>query len=474
MAVQRNLSREDIVIVGMACRFSEVPDLAAFWKMILLKRAAFSEVSFSGRQMPEGDCRKTLFGPALPTYAAQLGDLFSCNPEDQCLPRKINAGENQDLFFVVQLASDALRDSGEAAVNSLPTDRVSLHLGYAPPFNTASVNWLQHTFFLDLALGLIRKFFPGATEEQLSEIRCRLAASIPAATPYAFLSAMGSVTASWIASLLGLAGPAFVLDEGAVSGIQALQGARDDLLAKRSDIALAGAVQPPLNPAFMQGVSGAYRFSRYQKVCPFSRDADGTLPGEGGVFFVLKRLKDALRHGDRIYAILRGTGITAASPDRQASTPEQLTRALGRAFRTADVPPDSIRMIEAHGSGIPHFDQTELRAFQEFYSAPCPGRPLIGIGSVKGNIGHTLRASGAAGVAKAALAIYHRLLPPQVPVNKPYPQLSAPHAPIYLLTEARPWLCGNPKQPRRACVSSIDFTGTCGAVVLEEYPEDSE
>lgn len=466
MAAQHSPSREDAAIVGMACRFAEAPDLAAFWKMILLKRAAFSP-------LPPGDGAGALFGAAPPTHAARLGDLFSCNPADQCLPRKINAGENQDLFFAVQLASDALRDGG-IALNALPTDRVSLRLGYAPPFNAASVNWLQHTFFLDQALEIIRTFCPDAAEGQIEEMRRRLAASIPAAAPGAFLSSMGSVTASWIASLLGLAGPAFVLDEGAVSGIQALQGAADDLLAKRSDIALAGAIQPPLNRAFMQGVAGVYRFTQGRRVCPFGRDADGTLPGEGGVFFVLKRLRDALRHGDRVYAVFRGAGITAASSDRRAPTPERLGRALARAFRAADAPPDSVRLLEAHGSGIPYSDQAELRAFQEFYGGPCPGRPLIALGSVKGNIGHTLWAAGAAGVAKAALALYHRLLPPQTPVDKPSPGLAAPHAPIRLAAEPRPWLCGDPKRPRRACVTSIDFTGACAAAVLEEYPENPE
>lgn len=466
-----NPSREDIVITGISCRFAEVDGSEAFWRQILTKKSAFTPVSFEEKSSV-GITSKPLFDMVIPKYAAVLGNLYSCNPEDQYFPRKINAGENPDLFFAVQLVIDAIKDSG-TTVNCMPTDRVSLRMGYAPPFNVATVNWLQHTYFLHTTMEIVQKFFPGATLDQLEEVRSQLISSLPEANPYAFASAISSATTAWTAHLLGFAGPAFVLDEGAISGVQALQGAMDDLLAKRSDIALAGAIQPPLSPTFIQGLSGFYQFSRGKSLQPFSRKADGILPGEGGVFFVLKRLKDALRQGDRIYAIVRGTGIAAASMDQQRRVPipEQLTRALSRAFHAADVAPESIQLIEAHGSCIPHSDETEIECIQGLYGERKPHQPLVGIGSVKGNIGHTLWASGAAGIAKAALSIYHRVMPPQIPVDKTYQSLCAPQSPISLLTEIRPWLRGNKKNPRRACVSSIDFSGTCGAVVLEEYPK---
>ena len=138
-------------------------------------------------------------------------------------------------------------------------------------FNTSTVNWLQHTHFLHTTLEIIQKFFPGATLDQLEEVRSQLEASLPEATPYAFVSAITSATTAWISHLLGFAGPSYTLDAGAISGIQALQSAMDDLSARRSDIALAGAIQPPLTPAFMQGLSGIYQFSRGKFLQPFSR-----------------------------------------------------------------------------------------------------------------------------------------------------------------------------------------------------------
>lgn len=465
-------SREDIVITGIACRFADSPNHAAFWRNIMQRRALFSPLNDPLETADKPALRKNLFDRPYPSYAAQLGDLYACNPADQYFPRKMNEGENQDVFFAVQLAIDALRDSG-SSVSSLPTDRVTLRIGYAPPFNCASINWLQHTVFVDQTLDIVQKFFPGAEPEQIDEIRDQLAQSLPEPNPYSFMSAIGCAMASWTAHLLGFAGPALVLDAGAVSAHQAVQIAMDDLLSRRSDIALAGAIQPPLNRAFLQGMAGAITFSRAKALQPFSRDSDGTLPGEGGVIFVLKRLKDALRQGDRIYAIVRSTGIAAASIDQhqRIPSPERLTRAISRAMHAADVTPDTVGLIEAHGSGVPTADQTELNVIQEIYGEREQDRPVAGIGFVKANVGHTLWAAGAAGMLKAALAIYHRILPPNVPIDKPAAKIVSAKSPVYLLTEARPWIRGRKTVPRRAGVTAIDFTGTCAAAVFEEYPD---
>ena len=438
------------------------------------RRALFSAISAPSApaDRQRSALRKNIFDRPYPAYAAQLNDLYACNPADQYFPRKMNEGENQDVFFCVQLAIDALRDSG-SSVSSLPTDRVTLRIGYAPPFNCASINWLQHTVFVDQTLDIVQKFFPGAEPEQIEEVRAQLASSLPEPNPYAFMSAIGCAMASWTSHLLGFAGPALVLDAGAVSAHQAIQIAMDDLLSRRSDIALAGAIQPPLNNALLQGLAGAITFSRAKTLQPFSRDSDGTLPGEGGVIFVLKRLKDALRQGDRIYAIVRSTGIAAASIDQhqRIPSPERLTRAISRAMHAADVTPDTVTLIEAHGSGVPNADHTELNVLQEIYGERSREKPLAGIGFVKGNVGHTLWAAGAASMLKAALAIYHRVLPPNVPIDKPPAKLGSAKSPVYLLTDARPWIRGTKSVPRRAGISAIDFTGTCASAIFEEYPD---
>ena len=466
MAVSRT-SREDIVITGVSCRFAESPGPAAFWRNILQRRALFTPFAQEEQARP----RPNVFDRPFPSHAAQLNDLYAYDAEDQYLQRAVTAGENQDVFFMVQLVIDALRDSG-CTVGSLPTDRVSLRLGYMPQFNAASVNWLQHTLFLDQTLDIIQKIFPQAEASQLEGVRAQLAASLPKPSPYAFMSAFNCAMAAWVAHLLGVAGPATVLEAGGISAYQSVQHAMDDLLARRADIAVAGAVQPPLSVRMVQGLSGAITFSRAKALQPFSRESDGTLPGEGGALFVLKRLKDALRQNDRIYAIVRSTGIVAASLEHHWKTslaPERMRRAITRALRKAELTPDSIAYVEAHGGGMPHVDQVEINVLQGLFGECAAPHPHVGIGAVKGNIGHTLWGAGAASLLKAALAIYHRVLPPNVEIEKPYLRLVSAKSPLYLLGEARPWVCGRTSAPRRAEVMAVDFTGTSGSAILEEY-----
>ncbi|MDA3926989.1 MAG: polyketide synthase [Kiritimatiellae bacterium] len=460
--------KEDIVITGMSCRFAESPNPTALWKNILQRKTLFSPLDTEDQKLNRN--QKNVFDRPYPRYGGLLNDLYACNPADQYFPRQINPGENQDVFFAVQLAIDALRDSG-TSISSLPTDRVSLRLGYAPPFNSASVTWLQHTFFLDQTLEIINKFFPTADKAQLNNIRDSLVKSLPEAAPYSFISALGCAMTSWTAHLLGFAGPAFVLDAGTVSGLQTIQGAIDDLLLRRSDIALAGAIQPPLNRAVLQGLSGAISFSTSDTLQPFSRDSDGTLPGEGGAIFVLKRLKDAVKQNDRIYAIIRSTGIAAASLDQQqrVPTPERLTRSITRALHAARLTQDSIQLLEAHGSGVSHADRTEMNVLQDIFNERRSKLQRIGIGTIKSNIGHTLWASSAAAILKAALCLHHKVLAPNAPIDKPYLSFLSAQSPIYLLKEARPWIRETKTSPRRACISAIDFTGTCAAAILEEY-----
>jgi acyl transferase domain-containing protein len=464
-------SREDIVITGLSCRFAESPDPSTFWKHILQRHRLFTPL-----QTTDATMGPPLFDRPYPSVSAQLNDLYACNAADQYFKREISGGENPALYFMLQLVMDALRDSG-CSINSLPTDRISLRMGYAPPFNTAIVNWLQHTFILDQTVGIIQKFFPHAQPDHVATIRAQLAASLPKPNVYAFMSAFGSSVAAWSAHLLGFAGPATTIECGAISAHQSFQQAIDDLLMRRSDIVVTGAIQPPITRPVIQGLAGAITFSRGKTLMPFSREADGTLPGEGGAVFILKRLKDALRDNDRIYAIVHSPELVAASLEHHRTiplAPERMIRAINRSFKRAKVTADDITYFEAYGSGVPQIDQVELNILLETFGERKASHPLVGIGAVKGNFGHTLVASGAASILKATLAIYHRILPPNIEIEKPYPRLSSAKSPLYLLDEARPWMRGKREHVRRAGVSAVDFTGSCGMTILEEYPGGDE
>lgn len=461
-----------IAIVGMSCRFAGCATPAAFWDVIRERRSMLTPAGPEA-ELPFG--QKNVFNRPYPTHVGQLGDLYACVPSVQNFPRQVNAGENQDLYFATQLAFDALADASIKPHRADPI-RGSVRVGYAPPFNSSTVNWLQHTSFLDQTMDILRRFFPHAPEDSLDGVKAKLVESLPAPNAASFLMGAGYRFASWIARECSFSGEASVMDGGILSGAVSLETAIDDLLTGRVDVALTGALNPPLSRAYIEGLSGEVDFSTASELRPFSRDQAGTIPGEGGAFFVLKRRADALRDRDRIYALVRALAIG----HNPADDPSWI---FAQAATRAKVPVDSIGLIEADGSGIAAQEAREVAAIQRLWGVHRPGGPLVGLGSVTGNVGHTLRASMSAGLVKAALALYHKVLPPQLPTDHPMPVLDSLDSSAYVLNEPRPWISGDSSSPRRAAVMGANFDavgagsencaeGRNAVIILEEEPED--
>ena len=461
-----------IAIVGISCRFAGCPNAVAFWEAIRGRRNLLTPPGPEA-ELPIG--QKNVFNRPYPVRIGQLGDLYACVPSMQNFPRQVNAGENQDLYFATQLAFDALSDAAMKPHPSVPV-RGTVRVGYAPPFNASTVNWLQHTAFLDQTLDTIRRFFPNAPEEKMDEVKDKLVESLPPPNASSFLVGAGYRFASWIARECRFTGTATIMDAGILTGAATLSAAVDDLVSGRADVAVAGALTPPLNRAYIEGLSGEVLFSQRSELQPFAQEQDGTLPGEGGAFFVLKRRADALRDRDRIYALVRTVAIGHNPEDDPSAI-------LSEATERAGVPVRTIGLIEADGSGIKAAEDRELDAIQRLWGEHRPGAPLVGIGSVKGNIGHTLRSAMTAGLVKAALALHARVLPPQVAVGRPAERIANLASSVYLLDEERPWITGDSANPRRAAVLGANFdaanpiggtflAGRAAAVILEEEPEE--
>ncbi len=451
---------EPIAIVGISCRFAGAPHPGALWRMIMHQKSAISPF---GEDMALMHGAKNLFDCPYPTHGGLLGSLYSCDAREQSFPGQLNAGENQDLYFAVQLAFDAITDAAMRPHSPDPV-RGSVRFGYAPPFNASTVNWLEHTFFIDQTMEIINRFFPNAPADSMDSLRAQLVESLPEPNSKTFLMGAGHRVAGWIARECSFYGAATTLDSGIMSGVAAISDAIDDLRSGRADVALAGALTPPLSRAFIEGISGEILFSMKDDLVPFDRGANGTIPGEGGVFFVLKRRSDALRARDRIYALVKSV-VCGDIPQADI---------MAIAADRAEAPVKSIQLIEADGSGIPELDAEEVATIQRLWGDHRPGDPLVGIGSVKGNIGHCLRAASAVSVLKATLALHARVLPPQMPSARPLNELSNLGSSVYLLNEPRPWIIGNSTSPRRAAVLVNDFTGRRATMILEEepYPED--
>jgi acyl transferase domain-containing protein len=209
---------------------------------------------------------------------------------------------------------------------------------------------------------------------------------------------------------------------------------------------------------------------------PFSKDADGTVLGEGIGILVLKRLEAAQKDGNRIYALIKGLGSSSDGKSQSiySPRPEGQAQALRSAYENAAINPATVGLIEAHGTGTRVGDKVEFEALNKVFGEFGANGYKSALGSVKSMIGHTKASAGAAGLIKTALSLYHKVLPPTLKAETPDPGLDIENSHFYLNTKTRPWFSSN-GNPRRAGVSAFGFGGSNFHVVLEEYhPEKSE
>lgn len=277
--------------------------------------------------------------------------------------------------------------------------------------------------------------------------------------------------ATHLAYKLNLTGPALSIQTACSTSLVAVHLACQGLLNRECDMALAGGA----SVGVPHGLGASYQeggiISPDGHCRAFDARAQGTVKGNGVGVVVLKRLEDALRDGDTIYAIIKGTavnndgslkvGFTAPSVEGQASVIEE-------ALALAEVEPETITYIETHGTGTSLGDPIEIAALTKAFHAPASARKVCALGSVKTNIGHTDSASGVAGVIKAVLALKHKQLPPSLNFTEPNPNIDFAGSPFFVNTKLTDWQTNG--TPRRAGVSSFGIGGTNAHVILEEAP----
>lgn len=274
-----------------------------------------------------------------------------------------------------------------------------------------------------------------------------------------------------IAYKLNLQGPALTLQTACSTSLVAVHQAVQALLTYDADVALAGGatVAPPTRRGHLHEPGGI--FSSDGRCRAFDAAADGTVPGDGAGVVVLKRLEDALRDGDTVHALIRGSavnndgsrkaGFTAPGPTGQAAV-------IAAALSVADVDPDTIGLIETHGTGTALGDPIEVAALRQVFDTDRPDRAPCALGAVKSVVGHLDTAAGVIGLIKTVLALQHRVIPPIAHLSMPNPAVKLAGSVFELPTAARPW------EPidgvRRAGVSAFGIGGTNAHVVLEEAP----
>ena len=175
-------------------------------------------------------------------------------------------------------------------------------------------------------------------------------------------------------------------------------------------------------------------FTKGDHVRPFDKDSGGMLVGEGIGMVLLKRLEDAQRDNDRVYAVIKGVGSSSDGRYKSiyAPRPDGQSLALQRAYEEAGFTPDTAGLIEAHGTGTVAGDPAEFQGLNSEFSKDNHKKQHIALGSIKSQIGHTKAAAGVASLIKTALALYNKILPPTINVDQPNPKLEIEESPFYL------------------------------------------
>ncbi|TGD76270.1 4'-phosphopantetheinyl transferase superfamily protein [Mangrovimicrobium sediminis] len=452
----------------MACTFPEAADLKSFWRNILAERDCI------GDPVESWDAPRYLASNRIYTAAGGwLKDLYRFDPKPfGIMPNSIDGGE-PDHFIALKVARDALIDAGYDAPDFDHSD-TGVVLGHSTYLHRGQASVLQHNLVADQTLEMLRELMPDLGDEQLETLRQRMLKQLPQFNADVAPSLVPNVMTGRIANRLNLRGPNYILDAACSSSLLAVGAAIDELRNHRSRMMIAGGVNASLPAEVSVIFTQLGALSRRGRVRPFESGSDGTLLGEGLGMVVLKRLEDALADEDRIYAVLRGvgqasdgraTGLLAPSMDGELL-------AMQRAYEQSGVDPSSLGMIEAHGTGIPLGDRTEITALRTLLGERTRPMGSVAIGSVKSMISHCIPAAGIAGLIKSALALHHRVLPPTL-CDEVNPELRIGETPLYVNTEARPWVSAG-GAPRRAGVNSFGFGGINTHAILEQAPAEAK
>ncbi|OBG29797.1 type I polyketide synthase [Mycobacterium sp. 852002-51057_SCH5723018] len=435
--MERTLGSAGFAIVGYAARFPGAADADEFWQVLAEGRDAVSEV---------------------PEDRWDADEFFDPDPD---APGKVvtrRAGFVDDVtgfdapFFGMSAREVRLMDPQHRLLLETAWRAVE-HSGTAP---TALANTNTGVF-----IGLATHDYLGMASDELT---------YPEIEAYMAIGTSNAAAAGRISYRLGLQGPAVAVDTACSSSLVAIHQACQALRLGECDLALAGGANVMLTPATMITFSHAHMLAPDGRCKTFDAAADGYVRGEGCGVIVVKRLEDAIRDGDRIRAVIRGSAINQDGASGGLTVPNGVAqqRVIAEALKRAGVAASDVEYLEAHGTGTSLGDPIEVQAAGAVLGAGREAsRPLL-IGSVKTNIGHLEAAAGIAGVIKVILSLEHEVLPEHLHFRNPSPHIPWDRLPVQVVQEPTAW--ERNARPRIAGVSSFGFAGTNAHVIIEEAP----
>ncbi|WP_428242464.1 SDR family NAD(P)-dependent oxidoreductase [Gynuella sp.] len=414
---------EAIAVIGLACRCAGADDAEAFWQLV-------SEGHVSTQDIHRADWLRFFEQHSEQTVPAHYGYMDSGESFDPAFfgisPKEAQA-MHVSQRVLLETGYHALEDAG-CAPGSLKEQHVGVFVGVMNNVVSPSDDFSH----------------------------------------YAMLGGENSILSSRLAFFLNLKGPALTVNTACSSSMVALDIACQHLRGRSVSMALAGGVSVYDSPAHFVSMSNIGMLSPTGRCRPFDADADGTVVGDGVGMLVLKRVSDAERDGDRIYAVIKASGTnqdgrTSGITVPSFSAQSQLEKAV---YQRAGIDVEDIQYVETHGTGTHLGDPIEIHALNDAFRQFTPRRNFCALGALKANIGHAAAAAGVLGVIKVLLAMQHGRLPPMAHYRRSNAEIDFDQSPFYVPCEAQEWPL-NRHGRRLAVVSAFGFSGTNAHMVLE-------
>jgi acyl transferase domain-containing protein/NAD(P)H-dependent flavin oxidoreductase YrpB (nitropropane dioxygenase family)/acyl carrier protein len=460
---------EGIAIIGMASFLPEANSNKEYWQNILNKVCAIQEV-------PEDRWNvDTFFEPdrkssekSYSKWGGFLKDILFDPIKYAMAPKSLESIDPTQLL-ALKVAEQALEDAGYLNPG-FPRKKTAVIFAAGGANNTGMDYGcrVMADSFADMGEGVSEK----DKQKALKSFKDKL----PEWSTDSFPGVLTNIIAGRISNRFDLGGMNFTCDAACASSFAAMDVAIRQLRTHACDAAIVGAVDTGNHPL------GYLMFSRSQALSPTGKSrplddrADGIVLSEGTAALVLKRVTDAERDKDHIYAVIKGVGGGSDGRNSSLVVPnaEGQIRAMENAYEDAGILPESVELLELHATGTVLGDRVEVQSCREVFSGNgTKTNNHCAVGSVKSTIGHTKITAGLAAMIKTSLALEHKILPPTIGVETPNKKMDFASSPFYVNTEARPWLANSHGDARKAGLSCFGFGGSNFHVVMEEYARNS-
>ena len=456
-----------IAIIGMSAIFPQSKNLQEYWDNIVKEVNCITDVPRSRWNLEDYYDPDPLAEDK--TYCKRGGFIpdIDFDPMEFGLPPNILEVTDVHQLLSLIIAKQLMKDGGYADASEKVRENtgVILGVGGGQKLMVPLISRLQYPIWEKVLKNV------GVSDEDTGKIVEKIKKAYVGWEENSFPGALGNIVAGRIANRLNLGGTNCVVDAACASSFSGIRMAINELLDYRADMMISGGVDTDNSPYMFLCFSKTTAFTTAENSQPFDVSSSGMIMGEGIGMVLLKRLVDAERDNDRIYAVIKGNGSSSDGRFKSIYAPraEGQMLALRRAYKDAGVDPSTIDLLEAHGTGTAAGDLAEISALKQFYEANDKRMKKIALGSVKSQIGHTKNAAGSAGIVKTALALHHKVLPATINLKEPNKEFNLESSPFYFNTAVRPWIHPDSSPPRRAAISAFGFGGTNFHFILEEY-----